>query len=142
MVSRIALEYLGQDRLGAGETDQLRILVERDAHGARLLGERLQDCLTNPPDRVRDELHALVRIELANGLEQSFVADRDELTQVEPVALVLLHVGDHEPEVRGHQALGGGFVSFLRQPGESSLFGRVGDQRQLLDVVQVLIESG
>ena len=104
------------------------------------LGQRLQDGLTNPPDRVRDEFHALIGIELANRLEESFVADRDELTEIEPVPLVLLHIGDHEPEVRGHEPLGGGFVTFLREAGESPLFGRIGDQWELLDVVEVLVE--
>ena len=38
------------------------------------------------------------------------------------MTLVLLHVGDHEPEVCGHEPFGGGFVSLLREAGESPLF--------------------
>ena len=105
-----------EDRLGAGEPNQLRVLIERDSDAARLLGERLEDRLPDPPHGVRDELHALVRIELSDRLEQPFVADGDELAEVEPVALVLLHVGDDESEVRGHEPLGGCLVSLLRAP--------------------------
>src|SRR5438067_8067648 len=38
---------------------------------------------SHPPHRVRDELHALVRIEFLHGLEQALVADRHQLGQVE-----------------------------------------------------------
>src|SRR5205814_1139972 len=60
----IALQNLGENRLGAGETDQLRILIERDADRSGLLGEGLEHRLSDPPYGVRDELHALVGIEL------------------------------------------------------------------------------
>ena len=107
---------------------------------ARLLGERLEDRLAHPPHGVGDELHALVGIELPDRLEQSLVADRDELGEVEPVPLILLHVGDDEPEVRGHQPLGGRLVALLGAPGEAPFLGRIRDQRELLDVLQVLVE--
>ena len=140
MIGGIALEHLRQHRLGAREPDELRVLIERDSHRAGLLGERLEDRLAHPPHGVRDELHALVGIELADGLEQSFVADRHELREIEPVSLVLLHVRDDEPEIRRDEPLGGGLVSLLREPGETSFLGRVGDQRELLDVLEVLVE--
>ena len=142
LIGGLALQHLSEDRLGAREPNELRILVERDADGARLLGERLEDRLADPPDGVGNELHALVGIELPDRLEQSFVADRDELGEIEPVSLVLLHVGDDEPEVRGHQPLGGFLVALLRPARETSLFGGVGYEGELLDVVEVLVESG
>ena len=136
----IALQHLRENRLGAGQTDQLRVLIERDANGARLLGERLEHCLTDPPHGVRDELHALVRIELPDRLEQAFVPDGDELAEIESVALILLHVGDDESEVRGDQSFRRFLVALLRPARESALFLGVVDQRELLDVLQVLIE--
>ena len=140
-VGRLAAHFLGQEALRAGHLDQGRILVERDAHAAGLLGERLEDRLADPPDRVRDELDAVVRVELADRLEQSLVADGHQLGQVEPVPLVLLHVGDHEPEIGSDQALRGLFVAGLCQPRQSLLLRGVGDHRELLDVVEVLVEG-
>src|SRR6185503_10129004 len=140
MIRWITLQHLGKYCLRARETDQLRILIEGDSDRTCLLSQCFQYSLSNPPHRIRDELHSLIGIELANGLEQSFVADRDELTEIEPVSLILLHVRDHEPEVCGHEPLGGGFVSLLREAGESPLFGRIRDQGEFLDVVEVLVE--
>ena len=99
IVGRIALQHLREHRFGARELDELRILIEGDANGAGLLGERLEHCLTNPPDGVRDELHALVGIEFLDGLEEAFVADGNELGEVETVTLVFLDVRDDESEV-------------------------------------------
>src|SRR5205085_105712 len=70
--------------------------------------------LPNPPHRVRYEFYTLVRIELSNRFEKAFIPDCDKLTQVETVALVLLDIGDHEPEVRGYEAFGCFFVTLLR----------------------------
>src|SRR6185312_980726 len=138
----IALEDLGEDRLGAGETDELRVLVERDSDGAGLFGQGFEDGLANPPDGVGDELDALVRIELSNRFEEALVADRDELAQIETVALVFLDVGDDESEVRGDEPLGGFFIALLGSSGKSTLFLGIVDQRELLDVLQILIKRG
>jgi hypothetical protein len=56
--------------------------------------------------------------------------------------LILLHVADHEPEVRGDEALSGGRISLLGEPSETTLFGCIRDQGELLDIVKVLIEGG
>ena len=77
-----------------------------------------------------------------HGLEQSFVADGDELTQVETVPLILLHVRDDEPKIRRHEPLGGDLIALLREPREPALFGGIAYERELLDVVEILIESG
>jgi hypothetical protein len=63
-------------------------------------------------------------------------------TSSEAVALILLHVADHETEVRRDESLGGGFIALLGESGETSLFSGVGDQWQLLDVREVLVERG
>ena len=52
VVSGFAAELLGKVRLGPAHADQLRILVQRNSHAARLLGERLQHRLPHPPHRV------------------------------------------------------------------------------------------
>src|SRR2546423_1728979 len=114
VVSWIALENLGENCLCAGELDQLGILVERDPHAPCLLCQCLQYCLPDPPNCVRDEFDALIRIELSYRLEQPFVTNRDELTKVESVALVLLHVRDNESKVGGDQPLCCFFIPGLR----------------------------
>ena len=40
-----------------------------------------------------------------HGLEETLVADGDELTEIESVALVLLHVRDDETEIGGDEPL-------------------------------------
>ncbi|MDP9264887.1 MAG: hypothetical protein M3O91_02030 [Chloroflexota bacterium] len=58
------------------------------------------------------------------------------------MTLVLLDVRDHEAKVCGDEALGGALVTLLRAPGESALFLGIAYERELLYVVEVLIESG
>ncbi len=125
MIRGVALEHLRQHRLGAGELDQLRVLVERNADAARLLGQRLEHGLSDPPHGVRDEFDPLIRIELLHGFQEAFVSDGDELAQVEPMSLVLLHVGDDETEIGRHQPLGGFFVTLLRPTRQAAFFFRV-----------------
>src|SRR5688500_15143043 len=138
----IALQNLGEHRFGARELDQLRVLVERDADGASLLRECLQHGLPDPPHGVGDELDSLVRIELPDRLEESFISNGDELAQVEPVTLILLHIRNDETQIRRHQPLGGQLIALLGASRQAALFFGITDQRELLNVLQVLIESG
>ena len=57
------------------------------------------------------------------------------------MALVLLHVGDDEPEIRRHQPLGRGLVAGECPPGQTLLFLGIRDHRELLDVEEILIEG-
>ena len=66
MICGVALEDLGENGLRASELDELRILVERDSDGPGLFRERFENCLPDPPHRVRNELDALLRIELSD----------------------------------------------------------------------------
>ena len=75
---------------------------------------------------------------IAHGLE---LAAHYRLPHGEAVALVLLHVRDHEAEVGRHQAFGRFFIALLGEPGQPLLLGRVGDHGELLDVLQVLIKG-
>src|SRR2546429_655273 len=86
--SVIAFERLGENRLCASELDKLRILVERDPHAPCLLCEGLQYCLSYPPHRITNELDALIRIELSHCFEETFVADRYQLSEIQAVALI------------------------------------------------------
>ncbi len=63
-------------------------------------------------------------------------------TQVETVTLILLHVRNDETKIGGDEALRGDFVSLLREACKPALLGGISDERKLLYVVQVLIESG
>ncbi|MBF8305971.1 MAG: hypothetical protein HW398_1159 [Acidobacteria bacterium] len=141
VVGGLASQLLGQIRLRPAHPDELGVLVQGNAHAAGLLRERLEHGLAHPPHGVGDEFHALVRIEFLDGLEQALVTDRHQLRQIEAVSLILLHVGDHEPQVRRDEALGGLLVAALHPPGEPPLFGGILDQREFLDVLQVLIEG-
>src|SRR4029077_8172875 len=137
---RLAAQLLREIGLGAAHADQLRVLIQRDADAAGLLGEGFEDRLAHPPHRIRDELHALVRIELLHCLEQPLIADGDELREIEAVSLVLLDVGNDESEVGGHEPLGGFFITTLDAPGQPTLFRGIFYQWELLDVLEVLVE--
>ena len=77
--------------------------VERHAHDARLLCQRLQNCLPDPPDGIRNELDALRLIELVRGANEAKVSLVDQVGQRHALILVLLRHGHHEAQVRPHQ---------------------------------------
>ena len=56
-------------------------LVARQAHNAAVLGDGLQDALTNPPHGIADELEATCLVEALGGLDQSHIAFVDEVGQ-------------------------------------------------------------
>src|SRR3989449_4703333 len=141
VVGRLPAELLRQVRLGAAPADELRVLIQRAANATGLLGERLQDRLTYPPYRIRDELHALIGIELLHRLEQPLVPDGDQLGEVAAVPLILLDVGDDESEVSGAESLGGFFVAPLHASRQAAFFSGILDEWELLDVLQILVEG-
>ena len=57
------------------------------------------------------------------------------------MSLILLDVGDDEPEIRRDEPFGGFFVAFAHPPRQLPLFSGIANQRKLLDVLQVLIEG-
>src|SRR5579862_7088514 len=73
----VALQDLGENRFGARQPNQLRILIEWDSNRPGLLSQRLEYRLSNPPHGVGDELDALIRIEFSDGFQEAFVADGD-----------------------------------------------------------------
>src|SRR5690606_16778768 len=133
-------ERLGPCGLRPGELDEIRVLVQRDADRASLFREGLENGLANPPDGVGDELDALVRVELLDRLEQTFIPDAYELGEAETATLILLHVGDDEAQVGGDQSFGGLPVARPGAAGKLAFLFGILDQRVLLYVVEVLIE--
>ena len=134
-------QLLGQGSFDLPHPHQRRILVDRDAHGAGLLRERLEHALTDPPDGVADELDVVGRIELPHRLQQPLVADRHQFRQVEAVTLEPLDVGDDEPEVGGDQPLGGFGVALAGPVRQAPFFLGIGDEREFPDVEEILIEG-
>src|SRR5690606_28549851 len=96
--------------------------------------------LARPADGVAYELDPVLGVELPDRLEEPLVAARHQLTQVESMSLVALHVGQHEAQVGGHESLGGGRVSVECAAGQALLLGGVVDHRELLDVQEILID--
>ena len=111
-------ELLAQRLGGAGDPGEVGGPVERNPDGAALPGQGGQDRLPDPPDRVGDELDALVGIELPGGGEQPEVALADEVAERQPPVLVLLGHRDDEAEVSLDQLLHGFGVAGLHQPGD------------------------
>jgi hypothetical protein len=82
----------------------------------------------------------VIGVELPDRLEQTLVADGDQLGEVEAVPLVLLHVRDHEAEIGGDQSLRGDLVTRQRPSREALLLLGIGDHRQLLNIEEVLVK--
>ena len=74
--------------------------VDRDADGARLVGDRTRDRLPDPPCRIGRELVAAAVLELVDRLHQADIAFLDEIEELQPAVRVFLRDGDHEAEVR------------------------------------------
>src|SRR2546425_1638213 len=140
VVGRFSPQLLREVRLGAAHPNELRILVERNANAARLLRQRLQHRLPHPPHCVRNEFDALVGIELLDRFQQTFVADRDELGEIESVALIFFYVGDDETQIGSDETLGGFFIATLHATSEATFFSGIFDEGKFLYVLQVLVE--
>ena len=102
---RLAAQLLPQDFRRLDDAREVGGAVERHAHGAALARERRQDGLTDPPHGVRDELDALIGIELPRGREQTDVAFADQIDERQAAVLVLLGDGDDEAQVALDQFL-------------------------------------
>src|SRR5690606_13631028 len=96
--------------------------------------------LAHPPDRIRDELDAAIRIELADRAQQSLVAGRNQGAVLEAVTLGSLNECDHESAVCSHEAFRRLLVTRTGASSELSFLLGVGDNRQVADVVEVLLE--
>src|SRR5207253_9460673 len=127
-------------RLRSAHANELGILIQRNANAARLLRQRFQNRLPHPPHGVRNEFDALIGIELLDGLEESFVADRDELGEIESVALIFFYVRDDETQVRRDEPFSRLFIATLHASREPTFLSRIFYEWEFLDVLQVLVE--
>src|SRR6185295_17207099 len=105
-----------------------------------LARERRKNRLADPPHRVRNELHALIRIELPGRGQQTNVALADEIGERQAAILVFFRDGDHEPQVALDQLLHRFLVAGADLPGERD-FLLLRQQRSLGHLVQILIED-
>jgi hypothetical protein len=113
--------------------------VERHAHDAALLRQRLEDGLADPPDGVGDELDALGLVELVRGPDQAEVALVDQVGERDALVLVLLGDRHHEAQVAADQLVQRFLVVDADELGEPDLL-FLRDQRIAADLPQVLVE--
>src|SRR6185437_13559164 len=136
----LATQLLTQDLGRLDDAREICGAVERNANGATLPRERRQDCLTNPPDCVGDELHSLIRIELARSGEQTDVAFTDQIDERQAAVLVFLCNGDDEAQIAFHQLLKRVRITRANLAGDVYLFGAF-EKWIRANFVQVLIEN-
>ncbi len=137
---RLATKLLAQSLRGAHDAGKVRGTVERHPHGPALAGQRSENCLADPPDRVGDELDALVRVELPRGGEESHVPFADQIGEREAAVLVFLGDRDDEAQVALHQLLHRLLVAGADQFRDGNFLLR-GEERSLAHLEQVLVED-
>ncbi|EDQ03721.1 hypothetical protein OIHEL45_00375 [Sulfitobacter indolifex HEL-45] len=74
--------------------------VHRNTDGARLIGDRAGDRLTDPPGRIGREFVAATVFELIHGLHQADVAFLNKIKELQTTVRVLFGDGDDETQVR------------------------------------------
>ena len=114
-------------------------LVHRQAHDARLLGDSLQDGLTDPPYGERDELEALGLIETVSRLDQAEISLVDQVRQGDSLILILFCHRDHETEVCLGEFFQGVVISVADSACQFRLF-IGGEQGYLSDVMQIFVQ--
>ena len=80
-------------------------LVQRQAHDTALLGDGLQDALTDPPYGIGDEFETARLIKFLSSLYQSDVSLVDQVGQRQTLMLILLGDRHDKAEVGSHQTL-------------------------------------
>ena len=85
-------------------------LVEGESDDAALLGDGLQDALTNPPHGIRDELESARLIEFLGSLDQADVTFVDEVGKCESLMLILLGYRYDKSQVGGDELILGSFA--------------------------------
>src|SRR5262245_51111902 len=122
--------------------------VHRDADGARLVGDRARDGLTDPPRRVRRELEALRVVELLDRTDETEVAFLNEIEERHAPADVTLRDRDDEPQVRLGELTPGELAVALHgeqacplTPADLDRFAVGVDARELLPRVQTRLDA-
>ena len=80
-------------------------LVGGESHNARILGNGLQDRLSDPPHGVGDELESASFVEAFGGFNKSHIAFVDEVGEAKSLVLVLFCNRDDEAQVSLRQAV-------------------------------------
>src|SRR5689334_9720653 len=114
--------------------------IQRNAHGAALTRQRRQNRLTNPPHRVRDELDALIRIELTSSSEQTDVAFTDQIDERHAAVLIFLRHRDDETQIALDELLECVGIAGANPTSNLDLLCTF-EQRIRAHLVQVLIEN-
>ena len=140
-VGRLALVLLLELREGFVDLVKGTDLVQRKTDDTALLGQGLENGLTDPPNRVGNEFKAAGLIELLGGLDQAEVAFVDQIGQAEALVLILLRHGNDETEVGAGEFFEGFLVAFADALGEFHFFFR-GDELLATDFLQVLVQRG
>ena len=117
--TRLAVQVLAQFVLHADHAREFVRPVQRQAHDPSLLREGGENGLPNPPHGVADELHALVRIELLRGGDETDVPLLHEIEEAEALVAIPPGDGDDEAEVRPYETVEGGFVAAPGRSGPS-----------------------
>src|SRR5690606_29804039 len=136
---RLAAVLLLEARARLAHLRERADAVLREADGAGLVRERLQDGLPDPPDGVRDELEAARLVEAARRLHEAVVPLADEVGEAEPLALVLLRHRDDEPEVGADELVQRLLIPLLDPLRELHFLLR-SEQLNLTDLIEILVQ--
>ena len=111
--------------------------LRRERERARLIGEDVHHRLAHPPDRVRDELHVVRRIEPVRRFDEPEVAFVNQVEEGDAEPPVPLGEGDDEPQVGFDQARDRCFVAVVVDAMRERALLVDGQPRQLRDLAQV-----
>ena len=123
---RADVDLLGQFRRGRGTTESLRQdaclflkllqiidLTHRWYGDSALLGQCLENGLSNPPNGVGDELEATGFVKTLRALHQAHIALGNEFGQAQAVVSILPCDADDETQITFDDLLAGVFVPRL-----------------------------
>jgi hypothetical protein len=96
--------------------------VQRQAHDAGLLRERLQNRLSDPPNGVGDELESARLVESLRTLDESEVPFVDQISKGQALMLVLLGDADDKTEIGLGQLLECLLIPLLDSTGKVNFF--------------------
>ena len=100
----------------------------------------MQDCLADPPHRVRDELDVLLGVVLLRGVNETDVPLVDEIEEEHVGVAVALRVRDDEAEVRFDELLHRRLVVLLHTTAELLL--TLGSEAgNACDLLQILVQQ-
>ena len=102
---RLAADFMQHLARGANQLVDRLDHVNGDADGARLVGDRARDRLTNPPCRIGAEFVAAAIFEFIDRLHEADIAFLNEIEELQSAVGIFLGNGNHETKVRLHHFL-------------------------------------